>query len=138
MNGVASQFGVDASWVAREPGHFRVEGAAQVTGLHLYMGTNLVSEDDLVRQFEVGLGLAGRLGRLLGDLEEVDLGGGFGAPYARAESRPRFPGLAARLAGLLDERLPGWRLGAPRVAFESGRYLVAEAGTLLCRVVDVK
>jgi diaminopimelate decarboxylase len=133
MTGVASQFGVDASWVAREPSRFR-----GVTGLHLYMATNLVAEDDLVRQFEVGLRLAERLGGLLGSLEEVDLGGGFGAPYGQAGDRPSFPLLAPRLAGLLDERLPGWRRAAPRVAFESGRYLVAESGTLVCRVVDVK
>ena len=133
MTGVSSQFGADASWVTREPGRFR-----GVTGLHLYMGTNLVSEDALLRQFEVGIGLAERLGDLLGDVTEVDLGGGFGAPFGRAGARPQLPGLAARLAGLLDDRLPGWRRTAPQVAFESGRYLVAESGTLVSRVVDVK
>jgi len=138
MTGVSSQFGADASWVAREPGRFRGEGAAQVTGLHLYMGTNLVSEDVLVKQFEVGARLAERLGDLLGGVAEVDLGGGFGAPFGRAGARPQLPGLAARVAGLLDDRLPGWRRAAPQVAFESGRYLVADSGTLVSRVVDVK
>ena len=133
MTGVSSQFGADASWVVREPGRFR-----DVTGLHFYMGTNLVSEDVLVRQFEVGLSLAERLGDVLGDVAEVDLGGGFGAPFARAGARPQLPGLAARVAALLDERLPGWRRAAPQVAFESGRYLVAQSGTLVSRVVDVK
>ena len=133
MTGVSSQFGADASWVVREPGRFR-----GVTGLHFYMGTNLVSEDVLVRQFDVGLSLAARLGDFLGDVTEVDLGGGFGAPFGRAGHRPLLPGLTVRVAGLLDERLPGWRRAAPQVAFESGRYLVAEAGTLVSRVVDVK
>lgn len=133
MTGVSSQFGADASWVLREPGRFR-----GVTGLHLYMGTNLVGEDVLVRQFEVGLSLAERLGNVLGDVTEVDLGGGFGAPFARAGERPQLPGLASRIARLLDERLPGWRRAAPQVAFESGRYLVAQSGTLVSRVVDVK
>jgi diaminopimelate decarboxylase len=133
MTGVASQFGADASWVVREPGRFR-----GVTGLHFYMGTNLVGEDVLVRQFEVGLGLAERLGDVLGDVTEVDLGGGFGAPFGRGGHRPQLPGLAVRVAGLLERRLPGWRRAAPQVAFESGRYLVAASGTLVSRVVDVK
>ena len=133
MTGVASQFGADASWVVREPGRFR-----GVSGLHFYMGTNLVSEDVLVRQFDVGLGLAERLGDVLGDVTEVDLGGGFGAPFGRAGHRPQLPGLAVRVAGLLERRLPGWRRAAPQVAFESGRYLVAASGTLVSRVVDVK
>lgn len=138
MTGVPSQFGADASWVAREPDRFRGEGAAQVTGLHFYMATNLLNEDALVTQFEVGVRLAERLGSLLGGVSEIDLGGGFGAPYGRAGIRPRFPTLAARVGELMDNRLRGWRRAAPQVAFESGRYLVAESGTLICRVVDVK
>ena len=133
MTGVSSQFGADASWILREPGRFR-----GVSGLHLYMGTNLVGEDVLAAQFEVGLSLAERLGDVLGDVWEVDLGGGFGAPFGRTGGRPQLPGLARRVAVLLDERLPGWRRAAPQVAFESGRYLVAASGTLVGRVVDVK
>src|SRR5207244_231836 len=127
MTGVSSQFGADASWVVREPGRFR-----GVSGLHFYMGTNLVSEDVLVRQFEVGLSLAERLGDVLGALAEVGLGGGFGG------ARPTLPGLAGHVAARLDGRRPGWRRAAPQVAFESGRYLVAASGTLVSRVVDVK
>jgi diaminopimelate decarboxylase len=138
MTGTASQFGADSSWVLREPELFRRSYAARVTGLHLYMGTNVQDEQTLLRQFEVAATIAARLRTVLGDLDEVDLGGGFGAPYARAGHRPRFDHLADRLADLLDTRLPGWRAGQPRIAFESGRYLVADAGVLLCRVVDVK
>src|SRR6185437_13609358 len=53
-------------------------------------------------------------------------------------ARPAIGGLADRLAAVLDAQLPGWRDGAPRIAFESGRFLVADAGALLCRVVDAK
>src|SRR5262249_11369675 len=44
MTGTASGFGADASWVLAEPQRFRRHGGAAVTGLHLYMGTNI---DDL-------------------------------------------------------------------------------------------
>src|SRR5207245_2874392 len=88
MTGVASQFGVDASWLAREPGRFRAPGRARVKGLHLYMGTNLVGEDALAAQFAVGVRLTERLRPHLGGLSELDLGGGFGAPYGRAGERP--------------------------------------------------
>ena len=39
---------------------------------------------------------------------------------------------------MLDGSLQGWRQGSPRVAFESGRYLVGGCGTLICAVQDVK
>jgi len=138
MTGTASQFGADASWVAARPEEFRGHGAATVTGLHLYMGSNLVDEDALATQLEMAADLAARMTEHLGDLEEVDLGGGFGAPYAHRGDRPRFPGLADRLGRALDDRLPGWRGGAPLIAFESGRHLVADSGRLLAGVVDVK
>ncbi|USX53716.1 type III PLP-dependent enzyme [Lentzea sp. HUAS12] len=138
MTGTASQFGADASWVAADPESFLGHAAATVTGLHLYMGSNFVDEDALLRQFEVAVDLATSLAGRLGRFEEVDLGGGFGAPYAHRGVRPRFPGLAARLSALLDRRLPGWRDGAPRIAFESGRHLVGDSGVLVTRVVDVK
>ncbi|MGI5499286.1 type III PLP-dependent enzyme [Lentzea sp. CA-135723] len=138
MTGTASQFGADASWVAADPGAFLGHAAATVTGLHLYMGSNFVDEDALARQFEVAVDLAATVAGRLGRLEEVDLGGGFGAPYAHRGERPRFPGLAARLTGLLDRRLPGWRDGEPVIAFESGRHLVGDSGVLVARVVDVK
>jgi diaminopimelate decarboxylase len=138
MTGVASQFGIDASYVRARPEQFRGHGSAQVTGLHLYMGTNIDDEDILMRQFTIGAGLAARLAPEVGRLTEVDLGGGFGAPYARSGDRARFGGLTTRLARLLDAQLPGWRVGSPRIAFESGRYLVGSSGTLLCRVMDVK
>jgi diaminopimelate decarboxylase len=137
MTGAASQFGVDAAWVAADPDRFRPGGSAPA-GVHLYMGTNLPDEDALMRQFEVAVPLAARLDRLLGPLAEVDLGGGFAAPYARRGPPPPLPTLARRLTTLLDEHLPHWRSGRPRVAFESGRYLVAGAGTLIGRVLDVK
>ncbi|WP_310976901.1 MULTISPECIES: type III PLP-dependent enzyme [unclassified Amycolatopsis] len=138
MTGTSSQFGADLSWVLAETPRFTGFGHARVTGLHLYMGTNLTEEKDLLAQFEVGIGIAEKLAVLFPDLGEIDLGGGFGLPYARAGERPRFTGLAAALETLLDDRLPGWRDGAPRVSFESGRYLVGDCGVLLSRVVDVK
>ena len=138
MTGTSSQFGADLSWVLAETPRFTGFGHARVTGLHLYMGTNLTEEKDLLAQFEVGIGIAEKLAVLFPDLGEIDLGGGFGLPYARAGERPRFTGLAAALETLLDDRLPAWRAGSPRVSFESGRYLVGDCGVLLSRVVDVK
>ena len=70
--------------------------------------------------------------------ELLNLGGGFGAPFARAGDLPRFGALAAALTALLDEGFPGWRGGRPRIAFESGRYLSGTCGSLLTRVLDVK
>jgi diaminopimelate decarboxylase len=134
MTGVASQFGADADWILARPDLFR-----GLAGLHLYMGTNLADEDALVAQVEQSATTARRLVDACGfDLDVLDLGGGFAAPFARAGELPTYPSLAARIAAVLDRTFPGWRAGRPRVAFESGRYLTATCGTLFTRVLDAK
>ncbi|HEY3606567.1 MAG TPA: type III PLP-dependent enzyme [Pseudonocardiaceae bacterium] len=142
MTGVPSQFGADSGWVLAEPERFADRPNARVIGLHLYMGTNLVHVDDLFDQFARSLHTAAKLTSVLGaqgaQIRVLDLGGGFGAPFACAGAAVEFPGLRARLAALFDQRVPGWRDGLPEVVFESGRYLVGTAGTLLTRVLDVK
>ena len=68
----------------------------------------------------------------------VDLGGGFGAPSARLGDRPNLKEVGPAVELCLDEHFPGWREGTPRIVFESGRFLVGCAGTLVCSVLDVK
>jgi diaminopimelate decarboxylase len=139
MTGVASQFGADSAWIEQDPHAFTGRAHAALTGLHLYLASNIESEDHLVRQFTTAITTAARLPDRLGvPLRKLDLGGGFGAPYAKTGALPRFPGLADRLAALLDRHFPLWRGGTPVVAFESGRYLTATCGTLRTRVLDVK
>jgi len=139
MTGVPSQFGADAEWVANEPEKFTGRPHLDLHGLHLYMATNLVEEDHLVEQFAIAVETASHLrDRLGGPLRVLDLGGGFGAPYAHAGELPRFPTLARRVGELLDDAFPGWRRREPLVAFESGRYLTATCGRLLTRALEVK
>ncbi|WP_436536191.1 type III PLP-dependent enzyme [Actinoplanes sp. HUAS TT8] len=138
MTGAPSAFGADASWIEADPAQFRGGGRVRIEGLHLYMGTNITDEDALVAQFDTAAATAERLRPVLGELIEVDLGGGFGAPYAHEGSRALWPSLRPRIEQVLDRRLAGWRDAHPAVAFESGRYLAGSSGSLLCGVVDVK
>lgn len=142
MTGVASQFGADTGWVLAEPERFGDRYRVSVVGLHFYMGTNIVAVDDLLAQFDQDLGTVTRLAKALQPyvtgLDVVDLGGGFAAPFAKSSPPVDLSGLRTGLEELLDAQLAGWRDGTPHVAFESGRYLVGTAGTLLTRVLDVK
>jgi len=139
MTGVASQFGADAAWVLAEPARFGPRGAVRPVGFHLYMGSNIVGRDALLAQFRQAAATAARLAGATGiQVRLLDLGGGFGAPFARVGELPPLDGLDAGIEELLDGTFPGWRDGRPAVTFESGRYLTATCGTLLTRVLDVK
>lgn len=139
MGGGPSPFGADADWIRASPAEFRGDGWARVVGLHFYLGTNATDADALLATFAAAAECAADLaGALDLSMELLDLGGGFGHPFAAPGDRPDLRALRPRLEALLDDRLPGWRDGRPRIAFESGRYLVGAAGALVCSVEDVK
>jgi diaminopimelate decarboxylase len=92
----------------------------------------------LVRQYDTAAQVAARLSTLLGTVTEIDLGGGFGCPYARDGVRQTWPALRGRIEQVLDEHLPHWRSPGLRISFESGRYLAGDCGVLLGSVLDVK
>lgn len=142
MTGVASQFGADTGWVLDEPRLFASRSHAEVVGLHLYMGTNLSEVDALTGQFTRSLRTAKTLMAALAEhgvrIRVLDLGGGFGAPFATEGERIDLRGLRPKLTALLDQELPRRHDDGMRVVFESGRYLVGTAGVLLAAVLDVK
>lgn len=139
MTGVPSQFGVDAEYLLAHPERLGSTAECEVVGLHIYLGSNVPSATALAEQFTRSVRLAAELCAALGIVPRfLDLGGGFGRPFARPDVPPDLDGLDAVIESALTETFPGWRGGEPRIAFESGRYLVASAGTLLATVADVK
>jgi len=139
MMGRPSQFGIDGDTLAETlPQLLSVPGTT-VVGAHLFTMSNAADEENLLVEYEHVVETAARLGRDLGlPLKLLDIGGGFAAPYAVPGSRTPYPKLRTGLADLLDKHLPEWRAGRPRLACESGRYLAAECGSLVVRVVNVK
>jgi diaminopimelate decarboxylase len=134
-----SQFGTSAAELASAPDRFAAIEGARVIGMHFFPVSNACDEDALLAEFTHSIRTAAELSERAGiPVSAVDLGGGFAAPYARSGQRPVYTRLSTVLAAELDARLPGWRHGHPEIAFESGRYLAAECGTLVCTVAEVK
>jgi diaminopimelate decarboxylase len=139
MTGVPSQFGVATETLSPGSTLFRPAGNARPVGVHLFSASNVADGSAVLAELTANLATAGHACRAQScEPEVVDLGGGFAAPFATPGTRPSYPQLRAGLGAALDSTLPGWRLGEPRVAVESGRYLVAGSGTLLTRVMDRK
>jgi diaminopimelate decarboxylase len=66
----------------------------------------------------------------------VNLGGGFGVPYFPGDAPLDITAIGTALGETLDRRPSS--LADSHFALELGRYLVAEAGVYLTRVIDVK
>lgn len=136
MTGGARQFGIDAEEV---PAALRAIGEAGLAfeGFHLFAGSQNLRPAAIVeaqsRSYDLAMEWAGLLPA---PLRSLNLGGGFGIPYAANESALDLAPVAANLA-TLAERL---RVDAPdaHLVVELGRYLVGEAGLYVSRVVDRK
>ncbi|KAA0939269.1 type III PLP-dependent enzyme domain-containing protein [Streptomyces apricus] len=139
MTGRPSQFGFDIEQLPEALPELRRTEGVRPAGLHFFPLSNAEDEAGLIGEFAHTLVQAATIEEELDlPLTVLDLGGGFAAPYGVPGARSSYPKLRAELRSLLDTHLPGWRDGAPAVAFESGRYLVACAGTLLLGVTNVK
>ena len=100
-----------------------------LVGLHAHVGSGVLADDlaDHRRALERVAAVAERVG----DLEFVDLGGGFGVPYRPDEDPLDLGAVAAMVADVTADV-------DATVALEPGRYLVADAGVLLTRVNTIK
>ena len=129
--GPESKFGID--WEqADEARTMAAAGRLRVAGVHCHIGSGVLDAERFVQAVSNLLTVA----RRFPGLEQVNFGGGIGIPY-----RPDEQELAAdRLGALLTaeyERFCADYGGRPALCLEPGRFLVARAGTLLCRVTAV-
>ena len=136
MAGGARQFGVDA---ARVPAMLRRLGRLGLDfhGFHLFCGAQNLSAAAICEAQRLSVALALELAEFApSPLRALNIGGGLGVPYFPGE---RALDLAAVADGL-DATMRALRRERPdtRLILEMGRYLVAEAGIYVCRVIERK
>ena len=133
MSGAPSQFGMSIGEAERLLANSGL--AEQVGGVHFFPLSNARDADELIYSMRLSIAAAARLQIYAGrPFEEIDLGGGFPAPFAETEEAHLLPGVSEVVTAQLDR----YGLPAGAVSFESGRYVAATCGTLLARVVDEK
>ena len=131
MGGRASPFGVDA---ARVPALVRrlIAAGADWRGFHIFAGSQSLDTPAIIDTQAATIALAAWLAEEVGAAPPlVNLGGGFGVPYFAGDT----PVDIEAIGTALGEQLAG---ADGRFAIELGRWLVAECGVYLARVVDRK
>jgi diaminopimelate decarboxylase len=130
--GPDSKFGMTLEQIPEALGMAR-QYRLKIIGVHQHIGSNILDYKILIRAAKKLLSSA----RQFPDLKFIDFGGGLGVPY-----RPTDKPLDMRAFGLELSLLFGdfvARYGRPlKLVLEPGRFLVAEAGTLLVEVTDIK
>ncbi|MDX2165626.1 MAG: type III PLP-dependent enzyme [Deltaproteobacteria bacterium] len=139
MGGKPSPFGIDEEVLREVVARVVAEPALTLRGIHLYVGTQILDHGTLLAQYRQGLDIARRVAAWSGrPLATVDLGGGLGVPYFANEAELDVPSFCRGLGELLGGTRGEAAFAGTRFVLEPGRYLVAEAGVYVARVVDVK
>ena len=110
----------------------RVRGGAfvEIVGLHAHVGSQIIDLTPLARAAQALVDLARALAVDGTRIEHLDIGGGLGVSYDGAA--------VPSAADYAKAVLPILRESGLAIVLEPGRHIVAPAGALLTRVVDVK
>jgi len=136
MGGGPKQFGVDAE---RVPEMLKRIGTLplEFQGFHIYSGSQNLKAASIQEAHEKTFALAIRLAEHApSPVRTLNIGGGFGVPYFPGEERLDLEAVGSNLKRLLPDvkrQLPD-----VQIVIELGRYLVAEAGIYVCRVIERK
>lgn len=106
-----------------------------LVGLHCHIGSqvkHVASYEEAVRR------MAGLIASCGTRIDQLDLGGGFCAPYLKGDTDFDLAGFAHRVQGALNYECALHRVPPPRLLVEPGRAIVANAGVTLYRVCAVK
>ena len=135
MGGGPKPFGIDEARVPTLLGRMRDDGIDPV-GLHIFSGSQNLDASAIIEAQAQSIALAIRLARGLPTvLQWVNIGGGFGVSYFPGEQPLQVGPIGDAMEGLCRQSQE--HLGAP-IVLELGRYLVAEAGIYVTRVLDRK
>jgi len=104
----------------------------QLDGLHVHIGSQILNLDPFRLALQRVAAFWRELDQAGHPIRSIDVGGGLGVCYREGVDQPV---AAADYIGLVREALAGYH---GRLLLEPGRYLVAEAGVLLTRVIRIK
>jgi len=136
MAGGPKPFGVDAE---RVPDMLAELGSLplEFRGFHIFCGSQNLRADAIIEAQTNTFELAFRLAESAPTpVQWLNIGGGLGVPYFPGEERLELSAISDNLAKLLEKSAK--MLPKAEIVMELGRYLVAEAGIYVCRVVDRK
>lgn len=122
--------GIDEAreWFADSPRltHVRLDG------LHVHIGSQILSLDPIQLALQRVAGFWRELASAGHTIDVIDVGGGLGVSYHEDRDQPVS---VKDYAEIIRKTLSGF---GGRILLEPGRWLVAEAGTLLTRVLRIK
>ena len=139
MSGKPSQFGIDQDQAPDAISRIDKSGVLRLAGLHIYTGSNALSADPIVENFEnmarLFLSLSENGARRL---DKLIFGSGFGIPYHDGQATLDVVEVCDGIAPVLRHLRTHPGLSQTSFVLEMGRWLVGPAGALVTTVLSRK
>ena len=114
-----------------------IEADVDFRGIHIFTGSQWLDADALIKVHHQTINLAGQIADAAGiRLPELNLGGGFGTPCLQGEWPLDIDRIAKALCDSLRDASD--MLATTTLSIELGRWIVAESGVYITRVVEKK
>ncbi len=134
MTGVPTQFGIDQVNAENALKYLKTLSNINVIGIHIYTGTQALNASNIILSMEQIIKLSLELSEKCDfTLKFLNLGGGFGIPYFKDDTPLDIETFGKDFSLMWQEYKA--KLSGTQVFVESGRFLMAQAGTYLTRVL---
>ena len=108
-------------------------------GIHCHIGSQIFAVDSFEQAAKVMVGIMDDIKKETGyEVEELDIGGGFGIRYIEEHNPADFSEYMEKVAVVIKEECAARNMKTPFVIIEPGRSIVAEAGITLYTVGAIK
>ena len=124
------KFGLDIDTVLEFAQKVVGHPGVRVVGLHMHLGSPILSAEPYRQGIEKGLLLIDKLRAQGHKVEYWNMGGGFGIHYRKQEALP-----AQTFADVI---VPGVKKAGCKLILEPGRFIVGNSGILVSRVIYTK
>lgn len=136
-----SKFGVSLDWHSLKPviASVLTDPYLNLKGFHFHIGSQLMDGRGQEKAIDVTFGLiAACLKELDFQIEDLNIGGGFGIRYTEKDHPPQIETVLKPLMAQIDAHCEKLSIQRPRIIIEPGRWIVGEAGITLYTVGAIK
>ena len=137
--GAGSKFGFPM-YMAEEAISLAMAAASvNLMGLHFHVGSLINEVQPYLESIDLVLELAADMKTKYGfELEEFNIGGGYGVAYTLEDQVPDISYYAENITSRIISKCQELRLALPALVIEPGRSIVAKAGVALYRAGNIK
>ncbi|MFN4244901.1 MAG: diaminopimelate decarboxylase [Brevinematia bacterium] len=104
-----------------------------ISGIHFHIGSGILDYRIYIEAIKKALDIS----LMFEDVEFIDIGGGIGIPYKENETQFDLKSFGQEISKLMDYFSDKEKRNV-KLLIEPGRYLVAESGVLIAKVVEIK